>query len=884
MMYPQHHIYRGESRLMVNLRRSFGVCANVLMFSGIALAVGAQSAPQADEGRVNKANWALANRFSTASLRAITYTQAIQPRFLGKTDTMWYNWKDHNGSRFVLFVPSPTGGTKRSLFDAAKLAQALTELRKKPFDATNLPFNTVTFLKDHKSFRFTVDSTRFEWSLVTETLKGLGRPPRTPPADEERDVTGGGRGGGGGGAPGGRGGADPRNYSPDSTAFVFARDHNIYLVEVGKPDTIKVTSGGMEDYSFGARDTTENRRQLDALGGGAGQDSTDTQNGDNGTGRDMRVRAQVTWSPDSKSFSTIRSDSRKVKELYLVNVLAQPRPVLLHYKYSMPGEENVTQQELWIYRRGEKAAKQLTVSKWKDQRLQDVHWPVSGDKVRLVRRDRTQRNLDFIEVDVASGAIKTLLTDAIEDAALEPQPVRYLKKGGDFLWWSQKTGWGQLYVYDFNGGTAPKYPLTTGAWHVESVVKIDSLTGTVWVAGEGREPGEQLYQKHTYRVNGNGTGLTIIDPGDATHNSTVSPTMKYVYDTYSRMDLPPKSVLRDATTGKTLATLEEMDLSKLKELGFKNATPFSVKAADGVTELFGNIWRPFDFDSTKKYPLIAYVYPGPQTEAVTTGFSVGGNQMQLAQLGFIVIELGHRGGSPLRSLAYHRYGYYNLRDYALADKKAGIEQLGARHSWIDMNRIGIYGHSGGGFLTAAAMLLPPYNEFFKVGWSESGNHDNNIYNQNWSESNHGLRVVAKGDTSSRARTGAAAGGARRGAGGPGSDAGAGRMVAGREVVEDSVNQDSIRFSIKVPTNEELAGNLKGNLALTTGDLDNNVHPGGTIRLADALIKANKRFDLFIYPGQPHGYRDTAPYNQRMLMEYFAEHLLGDYYKAGGEIR
>jgi dipeptidyl aminopeptidase/acylaminoacyl peptidase len=254
--------------------------------------------------------------------------------------------------------------------------------------------------------------------------------------------------------------------------------------------------------------------------------------------------------------------------------------------------------------------------------------------------------------------------------------------------------------------------------------------------------------------------------------------------------------------------------------------------------------------------------------------------MQLAQLGFIVVQVGHRGGSPLRSLAYHRYGYGNLRDYALADKKAALEQLAARHKYIDLDKVGIYGHSGGGFLTAAAMLLPPYNEFFKVGWSESGNHDNNIYNQNWSEWNHGVRVVAKNDSARGGARAGAAGAQRRG--GPGAGNGVG---ASREVVQDSTNIDNVRFEIRVPTNDELAANLKGNLALVTGDLDNNVHPGGTIRLANALIKANKRFDYYVYPGEPHGYRGAVgTYNQRMLMEYFAEHLLGDYYRGNGEIK
>ena len=854
----------------------------LLLLAASGSAAQAQIGPQstqADEGRANKGNWALANRFSTAALRAITYTQAVQPRFLGQTDSMYYNWKDRNGNRFMLFVPSPTGGTKRLLFEPAKLAEQLTLLSRKPYDATNLPFQTITFLKSHKAFRFTVDTVRYEWTLATETLKSNGRVVRNapPPVDEEVNT----QGGGGQGGAGARG--EFRNYNKDSSAFVFARMHNLFIVEKVTNDTVQLSTDGVEDYSFGYRDTTENRRQLNALAGGGAQTDGEQDDTDDAANRDQRIRPNVSWSPDSKSFSFVRRDQRKVKDLFLVNVLAQPRPVLLHYKYTMPGEENVTQSELWVFTRGQKAVRQLNVRKWKDQSLQDVHWPMNGDKVRLVRRDRPQRAVDFIEVDIATNAIKTLLADEIEGAALEPKSIAYLKKGGDFLWWSQKTGWGMFYVHGFDGGE--KRALTTGQWNANSIVKIDSTTQQVWVSGQGREAGEQLYQTHLYRVNADGSGFTLLDAGNAHHASTlgengtpsvVSPTKRYIYDTFSRMDLPPKSVLRDGLTGRILSTLEEMDLSKLKELGFKPAETFSVKAADGVTELFGNIFKPFDFDSTRKYPVITYVYPGPQTEGMTTGFSVRGPLMQLAQLGFIVVEVGHRGGSPLRSLAYHRYGYGNMRDYALADKKYALEQLAARHKFIDIDKVGIFGHSGGGFMTAAAMLLPPYNDFFKVGWSESGNHDNNIYNQNWSEWNHGVKVIAKGDSASGAVRAGGTGAARRG--GPGANA------AARAVVQDSTNADKITFDIRVPTNDELAGNLKGNLALATGDLDNNVHPGGTIRLVNALVKANKRFDLFIYPGEPHGYRGTGPYNQRMLMEYFGEHLLGDYYRGNGEIK
>jgi dipeptidyl aminopeptidase/acylaminoacyl peptidase len=373
----------------------------------------------------------------------------------------------------------------------------------------------------------------------------------------------------------------------------------------------------------------------------------------------------------------------------------------------------------------------------------------------------------------------------------------------------------------------------------------------------------------------------------------MSPNKRWVVDNYSRVDMAPKAVLRDAT-GKLVMDLETMDISGLKELGWKPPETFQTKAADGVTDIYGNMWKPFDFDSTKKYPIIANVYPGPQTESITFPFSPSNVPQQLAQLGFIVIQIGNRGGSPQRSQEYQGFGYYNLRDYALADKKAGIEQLAARHKWIDLDKVGIYGHSGGGFLTAAAMLLPPYNEFFKVGVSESGNHDNNIYNQNWSEQYHGLKVIAKGPARGQtvAQAGAPAGGPRNADGNGAARDGAGNanvntaaaaaaaLVDGSIAADDSLNQ----FQIRVPTTVELAPNLKGNLLLETGDMDNNVHPANTIRLVQALIKANKRFDFMMLPGKPHAYGDMTPYTNRLMFEYFSEHLLGDYYRGDATYR
>lgn len=836
---------------------AFGIVPLALL-----LAVPMAGAQQSRDDRP-AANWELSNKFGTDALRRVTYSSTVQARWIGKTDSMWYNWKNRQGSTFQLVYP-PTK-TRRPLFDHVKLAAALATAHRKPYEPGNLPFTTLNFTKDHKAIRFTVDSTRYEWNLATEQIRDLGRPPRgdsLPPDEERTEGTGrgGGGGGGGGGGRGGGAGQDFRNFSPDSTAFVFAKDHNLYVVEVGAPDTVQITQDGEKNHSFGFRDTStvqqDDNQDEEEQGGGR-------QGG--ARNRDPRVRPNVTWSPDSKAFFVQRNDSRKVKELYLVNVLSEPRPTLSSYTYAMPGEENVSQQELYTYHRGDATVKPVDVKKWRDQRLMYTHWTTGSARLRLVRRDRPQRHLELIEVDLSSGETKTLLTEAVDNANLESQAPRYVKGGGDLIWWSERTGWGHYYLYDHNGNY--KKPLTSGPWRADQVQEIDSVGGVLWISGVGREPGENVYYRHLYRVNADGSGFQLVDAGDANHGVSISPTKKYVVDNFSRVDQPTQSVIRDAA-GNLVMTLEATDVSALQELGWRPPEPFMVKAADGVTDIYGNLWKPFDFDSTKKYPIIAHVYPGPQTESVSTGFSAGGVDQQLAQLGFIVIQIGNRGGSPLRSNAYQNFSYYNLRDYALADKKAGIEQLAARYPWIDIDRVGIYGHSGGGFLTAAALMLPPYNDFFKVGVSSSGNHDNNIYNQNWSEQYHGLRAVAATADSTGGRR--AATGRSRGTPSAAADTG--------------FVDDSLRYTIKVPTNIELAPNLKGRLLLTTGDMDNNVHPGNTIRLVNALIKANKRFDFMIFPGKPHGYGDFQPYFNRMMMEYFAENLLGDNYRTSAEIK
>jgi dipeptidyl-peptidase-4 len=826
-----------------------------ILVLGVSGAISAQDQPQA--------NWKLMNQFGGNYLRQYVYSTSLTPNFINKTDEFWYSWKDSKGVKF--WRVNPKAKKKEPLFDSAKMAAYLSEYTKKPYDTTNLPLTTLTFdEKNDRLIKFTVDNLLFSYDTEKDEFKKLEKPKETPPAPTPPEDpayigrTGGGGGfggfGGGGRGAGGAGAArDFRNWSPDKSAFIYAQDHNLFYVAVvdkKEQPPVQLSKDGVKDYSFGSRSGEAEIQQM------MQQDGTTTTQGGTANANEQRVRAGGTWSKDSKRFYTSRTDQRKVKDLYLVNSLTMPRPSLMTYKYSMPGEAEVAQQESWVFEPETKTISKMEIGKWKDQRAMDMHFQdASSDVIRFVRRDRLQRNMEVCDYDVKTKKTTVLVAESVENAFLESQQIRYLKPGGDFIWWSERTGWGHFYLYSNDGKL--KNAITSGPYRASTLVDVEPEKGRMWFSSNGREEDENPYYKHLYRVNLDGKDLTLLDKGDADHSSTLTTSKNFAVDLHSRTDMAPVAVLRD-NEGKTILELEKTDLSRLMQTGWKMPQTFQVKAADGVTDIYGNMWLPFDFDKTKKYPIIANVYPGPQTESVTTAFSATAGNQRLAQLGFVVIQIGNRGGNPARSNAYHSYGYYNLRDYGLSDKKAGIEQLAAQNPWIDIDRVGIYGHSGGGFMTAAALMLPPYNDFFKVGVSSAGNHDNNVYNQNWSEQHHGLKEVPVTTTTKAA------------------DAKPEDSFLGWDdpQFDSGYGTTGTRFDIKVPTNAELAANLKGHLFLVHGDMDNNVHHAGTVRLMDALIKANKRFDFMSMPGQAHGFGPMQNYFVQRMYEYFVQNLMG----------
>ena len=842
-------------------------------------------------------NYDLASRWTSAKVGRSVFSTSVSPRWLEFSDRFWYNYETPAGEKW--WVVDPVKKTKTPLWDNAKMAAQLTRILRTPYDAQHLPINTIRFIEKDTKVRFNVTlprDARVE-NAAGEELVG------TTQQEQNQLQGGGGRGGRGGGRGGGqqqgqqegRGGRGGRgnqtatwwleydiatetvtlndkyrpdpprpnwaNISPDKKTIVFARGHNLFLMDA---ENFELAKKNASDPAIVETQLTTDGEQYYSFGRGRGrggqqdqqEDDVETGEGRQGQGRGGAQRQQseldkkfgprtsagnVSWSQDTTKFSVSRTDSRKVSDLWVINALANPRPTLETYKYGMPGEANQPQAELHVFDIAAKKGLKVQTEAFKDQQMALITAPVTNlDRERqetysrwlspnghLVYFNRTARDLkriDIVEADTTTGQARVVIPER-SNTYIELQPLRFLNGGQQLIHWSERDGWGHYYLYDKSGKLIRQ--ITSGEFVSTSIVGIDEKHRLMYVNAVGKEPGEDPYFPHLYRVNIDTGAMTLLNPGSASHSIAMNDKATFFVDNSSRVDMAPVSVLYD-TMGNKLMDLERTDVSALLEAGFRYPEPFAVKADDGVTDLYGTMYKPFDFDPAKRYPIILYVYPGPQTESVTKTFSPRSANVALANVGFIVIEVGNRGGNPQRSKWYHTYGYGNLRDYGVADKKAAVEQLAKRHPWIDLERVGIYGHSGGGFMTAAAMFGFP--EFFKVGISESGNHDNSIYNRWWSEKHHGVREVEEGD--------------------------------------------EIRFEYDIEKNQDIAANLKGKLLLITGDIDNNVHPAGTYRVVDALVKAHKRFDFILLPGLRHGFGAVSDYVFWRRVDYFSQHLLG----------
>jgi dipeptidyl-peptidase 4 len=783
-----------------------------------------------------KANYQLASRFSPAKLKKMVYSTAVDPHWLKLSNKFWYEYETPNGKEWYLV--DPVARSKKKIFDNAKLAAGITTIVRDPFDAQHLPLENLKFSANEKQISFEVKSTieelkkdrkdkkaadsmqkkifYFNYDIATSKLTEV--PNYTKPK------------------------AKPSwgSVAPDSSAIIFTRKYNLYWMDkenykkaVKNEDdsTIvehQLTKDGVKFYSYGSDGDGENNEEIEK--------------------NDKKRRgAYVLWSPNSKYFVLDRTDSRKVKDLWVINNVAPGRPTLETYKYQMPGEAEAPKDEMLLFDFATRSYKKLNTAAFKDQSVsvwrapslnkdrdnefRPSIWLGNNSTIYFSRSSRDLKRVDVCTVDINTGTVKSLIDERF-NTYVEINRPGLVNDGKEIIHWSERDGWAHFYLFDGNGKL--KNQITKGAFHCESIVNIDEKNRVLYFTANGREPKENPYYLHLYRIRFDGTGLKLLNPGDFDHAVNLNDENRFFVDNFSRVNTVPKSVLMD-TYGRKVMDLETTDLSLLMATGYKFPEPFKVKADDGITDIFGVMYKPFNFDATKKYPIIEYVYPGPQTEAVNTAFSKSMDRTdRLAQFGYIVITVGNRGGNPARSKWYHTYGYGNLRDYGLADKKAAVEQLADRYPFIDAEKVGITGHSGGGFMSTAAMLV--YPDFFKAAVSNAGNHDNSIYNRWWSEKHHGVKeiVSAKGDTT---------------------------------------------FKYNIDKNPDLAKNLKGHLLLMAGDVDNNVHPANTIRMANALMRAGKRFEFVIMPGQRHAFGDLTEYGFWKLADHFNKYLIGDFSSA-----
>tara|TARA_R110002073_G_scaffold72537_1_gene177711 strand:- start:744568 stop:747051 length:2484 start_codon:yes stop_codon:yes gene_type:complete len=802
-------------------------------------------AQQSDENttQIPTPNYRLASKFSPENLAKLVHSTEVRPHWLKNGNRFWYQYKTTDGSNYYLVDADRR--TKAKLFDNEKMARWLTQITKDPYDAKHLPRFNFKFVKNETAIRFRVTSTekipavddKVSKKDSTTTKKGAKKKPKMEPkvyhfeyrlgsnsltvVDTKKEEK--------------KPWEKWANIAPDSSIVLFSKNYNLYWMDKSnflkavkdeKDSTIienQWTTDGVENYGYG--------------GGGRGENNETKEEK-----KDDRKALRGVWSHDSNKFVFQRTDARMLKDLWVINSVAKKRPTLETYKYHMPGEQEYSKNELLVFDMSSKnitqvkldTAKQQNVSVYRAPRKQsdadDDFQPSlllsKQGKIYFNTISRDRKKLDICVADSNTGEVTVLIEERF-NTYIESRPLVLFNNEKEILHWAERDGWAHFYLYDVQGNL--KQQVTKGSYHVNSFVNIDEKERVLYFTANGVSKNQDPYYEHLYRINLNGSGLKDISAGDFTTQTSMSDSHSYFVSNYSRVNSVPKSELR-TNNGTVIMQLEEADLSQLLTTGYQFPEPFKMKADDGITDIYGVMYKPYDFDENKKYPLIEYVYPGPQTEAVDKSFSIRMNRTgRMAQVGFIVVTLGNRGGNPNRSKWYHNYGYGNLRDYGLADKKYVAEQLADKYRFINIDKVGIFGHSGGGFMSTAAMLV--YPDFFKAAVSSSGNHDNTMYNSWWSETHHGVQEEEEAD-------------------------------------------GTIKYKYDIDKNQSLAANLKGNLMLVTGDIDNNVHPGATIRMANALIKANKRFDFMLMPGQRHGYGSMTEYFFWLKADYFSKYLLG----------
>lgn len=754
-----------------------------LLLAGFVLTLSAT----AQQGRsFTDKDYEHAEKFMSYNTESFIDRGSLRPTWLAN-DRFWYQTTSAQGTEFILVDPAKG---KKPAFDHQRMTTALSAAAGTTYQANKLPITALNYTTDGKSIAVTADGKR--WKVDLKSYKTMVDD-STPAAVTSNAPQGrGGRGGGG----------SIEILSPDGKKAVYIKDYNLWVRDIASNEKKQLTKDGIKDYGY----ATDN----------AGWKSSE--------------RAIVRWSPDSKKVATFQQDQRMANDMYLVgtNVGA---PILKAWKYALPGDKEIptirrviidvetsTIVSLQIPPDPHRATLSDDIAS--SGTFDDIDWKADGSEMAFLSTSRDHKQEKFRIANTSTGAVREVFEEVVKTQFESGRGAinwRYLPQSNEILWYSERDNWGHMYLYDATTGKL-KNQITKGEWVVTRLLKVDEKNRQLVFMACGREPGNP-YFTHLYKIGFDGKNLVSLTPEDGNHQITFSPSENYFMDTYSKPDVPPTMIYR-SMTGKLISELEKTDVSRLQATGWKAPAVVSVKAHDGKTDIYGLVFTPTTIDPQKKYPVIDYIYPGPQGGSVGNwSFSASrGDHQALAELGFIVVLI-EGTSNPFRSKSYHDMSYGNMADNTLPDQITAIKQLSQQFP-IDTTKVGIWGHSGGGFATAAAIFR--YPNFFKVGIAESGNHDNRNYEDDWGERYNGL-------------------------------------------VENS--------NYEAQANQTYAKNLKGKLLLAHGMMDNNVPPSNTMLVVDALIKANKSFDLLLFPNSAHGYGAFGPYMMRRRWDYFVTNLL-----------
>lgn len=699
----------------------------------------------------------------------------------------WYMEKQ--GKSVKYFLVDGKKKTKRPAFDHAKLAAAMSRLQGREIPIENLMFTRVRFSDDMKTLYFESQDTAWKYNIASNVLN----------YDEHAKQSGDDRR------------RSARTVSPDGTKKAFIKDYNLWIRETASGKEYPLTKDGVENYGYAT-------------------DNAGWKHSDNPV---------ILWSDDSKKIATFQQDQRQVGDMYLVTTNVG-HPQLKSWKYPLPGDSIVIMIERVIIHVDEQAPKVIRLKMPADYHratlgddimengvLADAQWSDDQTELAFVSSSRDHKQAKFRIADAGTGNVRDVFEEKVSTQYESGQTAiswRYLSGTKEVIWYSERDNWGHLYLYDASSGKL-KNQVTKGDFVVASLTELDEKGRKVYFMAAGLDKKNPYFQ-HLCSVNLDGTDFRDLTPEEGHHSVNFSPSKAFFVNTFSQPDVPPAFNLRD-NKGQSVLDISKADISRLKAIGWKPAIPFTVKAADGSTDIYGLMFTPNQIDPSKKYPLVDYIYPGPQSGSVGYwGFTPSRSDHQaLAELGFIVVAI-EGTSNPMRTKSFHDMSYGNMAENTLPDQVTGIRQLAGRYNFIDTTRIGIWGHSGGGFATADAMFS--YPEFFKVGIAESGNHDNRNYEDDWGERYIGLLE---------------------------------RHADGTSNYTDQANQVH-------------AHNLQGKLMLVHGMMDDNVPPYNTLLVVKALQEANKDFDLVIFPDSRHGYGPLSNYMTRLRWDYFVKNLKG----------